>query len=130
VPVTSKNVDVVREVYDLARRANHKELRLRLHDDVSWYPAREGGWKPCTNADEVVRTLLWRAGVNKMRPGDTLDLGDRVLVELKGRGMSRLGARGLVARLFQIVVLRGGKVASIQDYPRRRDAYAAAGLEV
>lgn len=126
----SRNVDIVREVYDLARRAKHTELRLLLQDDVVWNPAREGAWKPCANADEVVRTLLWRAGVNKMRPADTIDLGDRVLVQLRGRGLSRLGARGLVAQLFQIVVLRGGKVVSIQDYPRRSDALAAAGLKV
>lgn len=125
----SNNVAIVREVYDLARRANHKELRLRLDDDVVWNPAREGAWRPCTNADEVVRTLLWRAGVLKMRPADTIDLGDRVLVQLRGRGLARLGARGLVAHLFQIIVLRGGKVVSIQDYPRRSDALAAAGLE-
>jgi ketosteroid isomerase-like protein len=129
VPAPSKNVEIVREIYDLARRAKHAELRLRLDDDVVWNPAREGAWRPCTNADEVVRTLLWRAGVLKMRPADTIDLGDRVLVQLSGRGLARLGARGLVARLFQIIVLRGGKVVSIQDYPRRSDALTAAGLE-
>jgi ketosteroid isomerase-like protein len=129
VAAASKNVDVVRQVYDLARRSNHAELRLLLQDDVEWHPAREGGWRPCTNADEVVRTLMWRVGVNKMRPADTIDLGDRVLVQLRGRGLARLGAKGLVAHLFQIVELRSGKVASIQDYPRRSDAYAAAGLK-
>jgi ketosteroid isomerase-like protein len=126
----SKNVKAVKEMYDLARRANHKELRLRLADDVTWYPAQEGGWRPCTNVDEVVRTLLWRTGVNKLRPTGFLDLGDRVLLQVKGRSVSRLGAKGVfMPRLFQIVVLRDGKVASIQDYPRREDAHAAAGLK-
>jgi ketosteroid isomerase-like protein len=129
VPAPSKNVEIVREMYDLARRAKEAELRLRLEDDVVWNPAREGAWRPCANADEVVSTLLWRAGVLKMRPADTIDLGDRVLVQLRGRGLARLGARGLVARLFQIIVLRGGKVVSIQDYPRRSDAFTAAGLK-
>jgi ketosteroid isomerase-like protein len=129
VAAPSKNIEIVREVYDLARRANHRELRLRLDDDIVWKPAREGAWRPCTNADEVVRTLLWRAGFNKMRPADTIDLGDRVLVQLRGRGLARLGAKGLIAQLFQIIVLRGGKVVSIQDYPRRSDALTAAGLK-
>jgi hypothetical protein len=57
------------------------------------------------------------------------DLGDRVLVQLRGRRLERLGARGLVPRLFQIIVVRDGKVASIQDYGRRTEAYAAAGLD-
>ena len=126
----SRNVTVVKELYDLARRSNHRELRTRLDDGVTWHPAREGAWKPCTNADEVVRTLMWRAGMNKLRPGEFIDLGDRVLLQLKGRAIGRLGAKGLFApRLFQIVALRNGKVVSLQDYPRREDALAAAGLK-
>jgi ketosteroid isomerase-like protein len=126
----TRNVQAVREVYDLARRSDHRELRARLHDDVTWHPAREGAWRPCTNADEVVRTLLWRAGMNKLRPGDFVDLGDRVLVQLKGRSIARLGAKGVLApRLFQIIVFREGKVASLQDYPGREDAFAAAGIK-
>jgi hypothetical protein len=116
-------------VYDLARRAKHEELRAYLVEDVTWHPAREGAWKPCTNADEVVKTLLWRAGMNKMRPFDFIDLGDRVVLQLRGRGIGRLGARGFFPRLFQIVVLRGGKVVSLKDYSSRDEALAAAGVK-
>jgi ketosteroid isomerase-like protein len=125
----SSNADAVREVYDLARRAKHEELRAYLVEDVTWHPAREGAWKPCTNADEVVKTLLWRAGMNKMRPFDFIDLGDRVVLQLRGRGIGRLGAKGFFPRLFQIVVLRGGKVVSLKDYSSRDEALAAAGVK-
>jgi ketosteroid isomerase-like protein len=126
----SANVGVVREVYELARRAQHEQLRQRLAPDVTWHPAKEGGWKPCTNADEVVKTLLWRAGMNKLRPHDFLDVGDRVIYQLRGRGIGRLGAKGFFfQRLFQIAVIRGGKVVSMQDYPNRATALAAAGLK-
>jgi ketosteroid isomerase-like protein len=125
----SSNADAVREVYDLARRAKHEELRAKLVEDVTWHPAREGAWKPCTNADEVVKTLLWRAGMNKMRPFDFIDLGDRVVVQLRGRGIGRLGAKGFFPRLFQIIVLRGGKVVSLKDYSTRDEALAAAGVK-
>jgi ketosteroid isomerase-like protein len=126
---SSKNADAVREVYELARRADHGALRMRLNDDVTWDPARAGAWKPCSTADEVVRTLLWRARANRLRPGEMIDLGDRVLVQLHGRRLERLGAKGWMPRLFQIVVLREGKVVSIRDYARREDALAAAGLK-
>jgi ketosteroid isomerase-like protein len=122
------NTERVRELYDLARRTNHRELRTRLHDDVTWHPAREGVWDPCVDADEVVRTMLWRAEANRLRPGETIELGDRVLVQLRGKRLERLGAKGFIPRLFQIVVFRDGKVASMQDYPRREDALTAAGL--
>ena len=123
------DTQAVGEIYELARRADHRELRQRLHDDVTWHPAQAGRWKPCTTADEVVRTLLWRAHANRMRPGEMIDLGDRVLVQLRGKRLERLVAKGLVPKLFQIVVLRGGKVASIHDYARREDALQAAGLD-
>jgi ketosteroid isomerase-like protein len=124
----SRNEETVHEVFRLARRADHRTLRTKLHDDATWHPADGGRWSPCTSADEIVRTLLWRAEANRLRPGETVDLGDRVLLQLRGRRLERLGAKGFVPRLFQIVVLRDGKVASIQDYGRRDDAYAAAGL--
>lgn len=125
----TRNEELVQEVFRLARRADHRTLRTKLHDDVTWNPAATAKWKPCSDADEVVRTLLWRAEANRLRPGETIDLGDRVLVRLRGRRLERLGAKGLVPRLFQLIVLREGKVASIQDYGRRDDAYAAAGLD-
>jgi ketosteroid isomerase-like protein len=124
------NLAAVREMYELARRANHAELRTRLHDDVTWHPARDGAWKPCDNADEVVRTLLWRADANRLRPGEMIDVGDRVLVQLRGKRLERLGAKGLVPRLFQVIVVRGGKIASIRDHAKREAALADAGLEV
>lgn len=123
-----KNSERVEELYHLARRTNHRELRTRLHDDVTWYPAREGAWNPCVTADQVVQTMLWRADANRLRPGEMIELGDRVLIQLRGKRLERLGAKGFIPRLFQIVVFRDGKVASMQDYARREDALAAAGL--
>jgi ketosteroid isomerase-like protein len=120
--------ELIEEIYRLARRADHRELRRRLHDDATWQPAKPDAWRPCENADEVVRTMLWRADANRLRPGEMIELGDRVLVQMRGKRLERLGARGLVPRLFQVVVIRDGKVASIQDYGRREDAHAAAGL--
>ena len=76
-----------------------------------------------------MKTLLWRAGMNKMRPSDFIDLGDRVLFQVRGRGMGRLGAKGFLQRLFQIVALRGGKIVSIKDYASRDEALAAAGVK-
>ena len=124
----SRNVGAVHEAYDLARRGDHRELRSRIVDDATWEPAREGAWNPCRDADQIVRTLVWRASANRMRPGETIDLGYRVLLQLRGRRLDRLGGKGFVPRLFQIVVLRDGKIVSLHDYPRREDALAAAGL--
>jgi ketosteroid isomerase-like protein len=124
----SPNEETIDEVFRLARRADHQKLRTRLHDDAKWVPAPTAKWKECLTADEVVRTLLWRAEANRLRPGQMIDVGDRVLVELRGKRLDRLGAKGFVPRLFQIFVVRDGKIASIQDYGRRKEAFGAAGL--
>jgi ketosteroid isomerase-like protein len=125
----SANVAAVVEAYRLAKRADHQTLRTRLADDATWHPAKDGAWNPCRDADQIVRTLLWRTHANRLRPGEIIDLGDRVLVQLKGVRLHRLGGRGFFfARLFQIVVLRDGKIVSMQDYPDRPSALAAAGL--
>jgi hypothetical protein len=73
--------------------------------------------------------MLWRADANRLRPGEMVELGDRVLVQLRGKRLERLGARGFIPRLFQIIVIRDGKVVSIRDYGRREEAHAAAGLK-
>ena len=127
--MASANTAAIEEIFRLARRADHRSLRLRLHDDATWHPAREGTWKPCTTADEIVRTLLWRADANRLRPGEMIDLGNCVVVQLRGKRLERLGGKGFIPRLFQIVVLREGKVASIRDYAKREDALAAAGVK-
>jgi ketosteroid isomerase-like protein len=124
----SPNEETIEEAFRLARRADHRQLRTLLHDDITWRPASTAKWAECTTADEVVRTLLWRAQANRLRPGTIIDVGDRVLVQLRGRRLERLGAKGFVPRLFQIFVVRDGKIASIQDYGRRGEAFAAAGL--
>jgi ketosteroid isomerase-like protein len=123
------NLAAVREIYELARRAKHEELRTKLHDDITWHPAREGAWKPCENAEEVVRTLLWRADANRLCPGEMVNVGDRVLVQLRGRRLDRLGAKGFIPRLFQVIVVRDGKIASIRDHSKRESALADAGIK-
>ena len=101
-----------------------------IADEATWEPASDGAWNPCLDGQMVLKTLMWRAGsANKLRPGDAIELGDRVVIQLRGKRLERLGAKGLIPRLFQIVEVRDGKIVRMQDYPRREAAFAAAGLE-
>ena len=122
--------DIVYEAYALARKTDHRRLRELIADDATWHPAREGAWNPCRDGDMIVRTLLWRSGMaNRLRPADPIELGDQVLIRLKGARLRRLGGRGFVTQLFQIVEVRGGKIVRMQDYPGREEALAAAGIQ-
>ena len=121
---------VVEEAYRLARRGDHRQLRKLIADDATWHPAREGAWNPCRDADMIVRTLLWRSGMaNRLRPAETIELGDRAVVQLRGVRLRRLGGKGFRPRLFQIVEVRGGQIVRMQDYPGREEALLAAGLQ-
>ena len=129
----SEALDVVVEVYALAKKARSKELRKVIADDATWEPARKGDKKPkwnrCKNADEIVKTLLWRTGsANRMRPGQTIELGQSVLIKLRGKRLERLGARGFwVPKLFQVVDVKGGKIVRIRDYGTMEEALAGTG---
>lgn len=126
----STALETVQEAYALAKKGDHRTLRTIIEDDATWYPAKEGAWNPCLDADWIVRTLLWRCGpANRFRPGETHELGNRVLLGLRGTRMGRLGARGFRGKLFQIVEVRAGKIVSMQDYAGREEAMAAAGLQ-
>jgi len=126
----SEALETVQQVYALAKRGDHGGLRELIAGDATWYPAKEGAWNPCRDGDTIVKTLVWRSGrANKLRPGEAIDLGDRVVMQLKGKRLDRLGGRGFVPRLFQIVEVRQGKIVRMHDYPRRQDAMAAAGLK-
>ena len=126
----SEAAEIVRHAYQLARKGDHRQLRTMIEDDATWHPAREGAWNPCPDADWIVRTMLWRAGpANRLRPGETIELGNSVLLEVRGKRLRRLGAKGFRGNLFQIVEVRGGKIVRMQDYPGREEGLAAAGLQ-
>ncbi len=121
--------DVVAEAYALAKKSNHNALRKLIADDATWEPTKKKKWKPCRDADEIVRTLLWRAGpANRMRPAETLELGSQVVIRLRGRRLERLGAQGFwVPKLFQVVTVRGGKIVHIRDVGTMAEALADTG---
>ena len=121
--------EVVVEAYALARKSQHKKLRALIADDATWEPSKKGKWNACKDADQVVRTLLWRAGsANHMRPGQTIELGQHVVMRLRGRRLERIGAQGFWApKLFQVVEVKAGKIVRIRDFGTMEEALAGTG---
>jgi ketosteroid isomerase-like protein len=126
----SSTKEIVQQAYGHARRGNRRALLELIADDATWHPAREGAWNPCDDGETVVKTMLWRSGgANRLRPGETIEVGGLVVIKMRGKRLDRLGARGFFPKLFQIVEVRDGKIVRIQDYPKREAAMAAAGLK-
>ena len=126
----STTLEIVERAYGFAKRADHRKVRELVADDATWSPAREGQWNPCLDGDMVVQTMVWRSGrANRLRPGEAIELGDRVVIQMRGKRLERLGAKGLIPRLFQVVEVRNGQIVRIRDYPKRDAALVAAGLK-
>ena len=120
--MSDATVERVRQAYRLIRRGNPLELLELVAPDAVWEGTCEGG-------EQLAKTLLWRGAVHRLRATSFVDVGDRVVVSVAGRRMGKLGAPWWAWRIFQVVTVRDGKIARIQDFPRRADAFAAVGLK-
>ena len=125
----SRAIEVAEQAYALAKSSKHKELRELIADDATWQPAKKAKWKPCITPDQIVQALVWRAGrANKLRPGEKIDLGSQVVMQLRGKRLEGLGARGLLSpKLYQVIEIKNGKIVRIHDYPKLEEALAATG---
>jgi len=120
--VSDATVERVRQAYRLIRHGNPRDLLELVAPDAVWEGTCEGG-------DELAKMLLWRGAVHRLRATSFVDVGDLVVVTVAGTRMSRLGAPWWAWRIFQVVTVRDGKIARIQDFPRRAEAFAAVGLK-
>jgi ketosteroid isomerase-like protein len=127
--VADATVECVRRAYGLVRRGNPRELLELMTADAVWEGAEGTRWQACENGEQVAKTLLWRGAVHRLRATEFVDVGNLVVVGVTGRRLSRLGAPWWTRKMFQVVTVRDGRIARIQDYPRREDAFAAVGLK-
>jgi ketosteroid isomerase-like protein len=127
--VAQSTVESVRRAYALVRRGNPAELLDLLAPDATWAGVEGATWEPCRTRDEVAKTLLWRGAVHRFRGTEFVEVGNQVVVGVTGRRLGRLGAPWWAWKLYQVVTVRDGQIARIQDYARREAAFAAVGLK-
>jgi hypothetical protein len=125
----SRAIEVAEQAYALAKKTQHKQLRELIADDATWEPAKKAKWKPCINAEQIVQALVWRAGrSHKLRPGTSIDLGPHVVMQMRGKRLERLGARGLLApKLYQVIEIKNGKIVRMHDHSKLEEALTATG---
>jgi len=127
--VADATVECVRRAYGLVRRGNPAELLDLVTPDAVWQGAAGTNWEACETGQQVAKTLLWRGAVHRLRAIEFVDVGNQVVVGVAGRRLSKLGAPWWAWKFFQVVTVRDGRIARIQDYGRRADAFAAVGLK-
>jgi ketosteroid isomerase-like protein len=98
-----------------------------LDEGVTWQGLREE-WV-CRGREEVIETFRW--GVEQRREVDALEFtraGERLIVGARGPGIREVEGEPLGGQIFNIWTLRDGRIQRIDDYRRRGEALAAAGV--
>ena len=122
------DVELVREAYTLLRRGDARFLRPLVADDATWEPAARTSRRRSENGDELTERWLYRARTHRLHVTETADLGNRVLVGVAGRRMGYMGARWWGRTIFQLVTVRDGRIAHVQDFRTREEALASLGV--
>ena len=83
----------------------------------------------CHGREEVVDTF--RRGFEERREIDALEFirgRERVVVGVRGPTLTEVAGEPLEGQIFNVFTLRDGRIIRIDDYRRRSEALAAAGI--
>jgi ketosteroid isomerase-like protein len=118
---------VMIDFFGTLRRGDFEAAAALLDPDVSWHGLREE-WV-CHGPAEVIETF--RGALAERREIDALEFtrgGDRVVVGVRGSSITEVGGEPLEGQIFNVFTLRDGRILRIDDYRRRGEALAAAGV--
>src|SRR5215216_1993265 len=126
--MSQENVENVRRGYEAFARGDLDAVLERLDSDVDWHPAIA----PILGVEtvrgkEAVRRFFIRdlvEGFDQFRaePLSFEDLGDFVLVMVCYIGRGESSRIEMDQKFASLYALRGGKTATMRDYPTRADA--------
>ncbi len=129
MPTTSQeNLETVMiDFFGALRRADLKAAAELLDPDVTWQGVRED--LVCHGREEVVGTFRW--GLGERREIDALEFirgRDRVVVGVRSPTLTDVAGEPLEGQIFNVFTLRDGHITRMDDYRRRSEALAAAGI--
>ena len=109
------------------RRGDYEAAAELLDPDVTWRGVRED--LVCHGREEVIDTF--RSALKERREIDALEFirgGDRVVVGVRDPTLTEVAGEPLEGQIFNVFTLRDGRITRIDDYRRRPEALAAAGI--
>lgn len=118
------NVDVMRGLYDAFGRGDMAAVLGAMDPAVEWREAESNPYMPSGEAwvgpDAVLQNLFTKLGGEwdgfTVHPTTLYDAGDTVVVEARYTGTYKPTGKSLDAQACHVWRLRGGKVASFQQY--------------
>ncbi len=118
---------VMIDFFGALRRGDVDAATALLGPDVTWQGLRED-WV-CHGPKEVLETF--RAGLEQRRDVDALEFtraGEQVVLGARGPSIGDVEGDQPAGQIFNVWTLRDGRIVRIDDYGRRSDAFAAAGI--
>src|SRR5512147_1557702 len=116
----SRNAQLVSDVFDQVAKGNGAPFWDACHDDVVWRTIGEGSWSgefagKQTIIDEIFRPLNRALVERATLPTRVIDGGDVVVVQARGRNLTREGQRYDNDYVF-VIHFRDGKIARYEEY--------------
>jgi ketosteroid isomerase-like protein len=126
--MSKENVDVVRQAFEAYTNRGAKAAREFLHPEVVWNAADE---EPSHGLDEVAGYMgRWEGEWEDLRTSaeEFIDAGERVFVTVHFWGRGKASGIEIDARLYEVYIVRAGKIIRMDEYSDRSRALEAAGL--
>jgi len=134
--MSQENVEIVRRVLDGFSRSDRESVEPLLHPDVEWRTVMGPllGVEVVSGRDAMLRFALEEipdaAEDPHVEVEELEDLGEgRVLVVARYLARGKSSGIELDRRIASVHRLSEGMIVSVGDYPSRREALEAVGLE-
>jgi ketosteroid isomerase-like protein len=126
--MSQENLDVVRQAFEAYTSRGGEAARQFLHPEVVWNAADEA---PAHGLDEVVGYMdRWEGEWDELRTSaeEFIDAGERVFVTVHFWGRGKASGIEVDARLYEVFIVRDGKIIAMDEFSERSRALQAAGL--
>jgi ketosteroid isomerase-like protein len=126
--MSQENLEIAQQLLNACARGDLDAALAHADPKIVWNPTQEGQVEGIT----AVRATMerWEDSFEDLEVTyeETIDAGDRVVVETRVSGRGRESGVGVDSRTYMVWTLRGKKVLRMDEFTERADALEAAGL--
>ncbi len=121
------NIEFLWAWFDALRRNDSETMAAALDPNIVWHGIQEG--LACHGPQEVIATFV--SGYDANQEIDSLELlgGERhIVLGVRAPDLGEIDSREIGGEMYNVFTIEEEKITRIEDYLRRDEALAAAGL--
>ena len=122
-------VELVRRIIEALNRGDLDGMLAHMHPDFEWRPLEASPVARVYRGREQVRRYVedWLSTFESLRLEleEPEEVGDRVVVVVRGHGRGRASGVQLETRFCQVWTVRGGRALRMEEYATREEGLAA-----